>query len=159
MRSVADDLRDELQEEALRLSFEERVALVLRLGERGLEMFRQANGLDRETAIRELQRQRQAGRTPSHPLEVHVRADRMSLLEEIISTLEAAGIRHALIGALALSVYGVNRASVDLGAHGHGGEATAWPRSGTVSSTLSEQVSRRVARVTVLVMLVTGAGR
>ena len=65
MRSVADDLRDELQEEALRLSFEERVALVLRLGERGLEMFRQANGLDRETAIRELQRQRQAGRTPS----------------------------------------------------------------------------------------------
>ncbi|HEY2293388.1 MAG TPA: hypothetical protein VGM86_22020 [Thermoanaerobaculia bacterium] len=38
----------------------------------------------------------------------------MSLLEEIISTLEAAGIRHALIGALALSVYGVNRASVDL---------------------------------------------
>jgi hypothetical protein len=65
MRSVADDLRDELQEEVLRLPFEERIALVLRLGERGLEMFRQANGLDRETAIRELQRQRQAGRTPS----------------------------------------------------------------------------------------------
>ena len=38
----------------------------------------------------------------------------MSLLEEISSTLEAAGIRHALIGALALSAYGVNRASVDL---------------------------------------------
>ena len=38
----------------------------------------------------------------------------MSLLEEIRSTLEAAGIRHALIGALALSAYGVNRASVDL---------------------------------------------
>lgn len=65
MRSVADDLRDELQEEALRLPFEERMALALRLGERGLEMFRQANGLDRETALRELQRQRQAGRTPS----------------------------------------------------------------------------------------------
>jgi len=67
MRSVADDLRDELQEEVLRLSFEERIALALRLGERGLEMFRQANGLDRETALREfqLQRQRQAGRTPS----------------------------------------------------------------------------------------------
>jgi hypothetical protein len=37
----------------------------------------------------------------------------MNLLEEISSTLEAAGIRHALIGALALSAYGVNRASVD----------------------------------------------
>jgi hypothetical protein len=34
MRSVADDLRDELQEEVLRLSFEERMALALRLGER-----------------------------------------------------------------------------------------------------------------------------
>lgn len=38
----------------------------------------------------------------------------MSLLEEISTTLEAAGIRHALIGALALAAYGVNRASVDL---------------------------------------------
>jgi hypothetical protein len=38
----------------------------------------------------------------------------MSLLEEISATLEAAGIRHALIGALALSAYGVNRATVDL---------------------------------------------
>jgi hypothetical protein len=38
----------------------------------------------------------------------------MNLLKEIRSTLEAAGIRHALIGALALAAYGVNRASVDL---------------------------------------------
>lgn len=38
----------------------------------------------------------------------------MSLLEEVRSILEAAGIRHALIGALALSAYGVNRATVDL---------------------------------------------
>jgi hypothetical protein len=38
----------------------------------------------------------------------------MNLLEEISSTLEAAGIRHALIGAAALAAYGVNRASVDL---------------------------------------------
>jgi hypothetical protein len=65
MRSVADDLRDELQDEVQRLPFEERIALALRLGERGLELFRLANGLDREAAIRELQRQRQAGRTPS----------------------------------------------------------------------------------------------
>ena len=65
MRSVADDLRDELQEEVVNLSFEERMALCLRLGERGLELFCQASGLDREAAIRELERQRQAGRTPS----------------------------------------------------------------------------------------------
>ena len=38
----------------------------------------------------------------------------MSLLDEIRSTLDAAGIHHALIGALALSAYGVNRATVDL---------------------------------------------
>jgi hypothetical protein len=38
----------------------------------------------------------------------------MSLLDEISSILDAAQIRHALIGALALSAYGVNRASVDL---------------------------------------------
>jgi hypothetical protein len=38
----------------------------------------------------------------------------MSLVNEIRSTLDAAGIRHALIGALALSAYGVNRATVDL---------------------------------------------
>jgi hypothetical protein len=65
MRSVADDLREELQEQVLQLSFQERTALALRLGERGLEMYCQASGLDRETAIRELQRQRQAGRRPS----------------------------------------------------------------------------------------------
>lgn len=38
----------------------------------------------------------------------------MSLLGEVGATLEAAGIRHALIGALALAAYGVNRATVDL---------------------------------------------
>lgn len=38
----------------------------------------------------------------------------MSLLDEVSSTLEAAGIRHALIGALALAVHGINRATVDL---------------------------------------------
>jgi hypothetical protein len=41
------------------------MALALRLGERGLEMFCQASGLDRDAAIREFQRQRQASRTPS----------------------------------------------------------------------------------------------
>jgi hypothetical protein len=39
MRSVADDLRDELREEMRRLTFPERIELALRLGERGLEVF------------------------------------------------------------------------------------------------------------------------
>ena len=65
MRSIADDLRDELREQTLQLSPEERLDLAFRLGDEGLEAFRQAHGLDREAAIRELQRRRQAGRTPS----------------------------------------------------------------------------------------------
>ncbi len=65
MRSVADDLRSEQRAEMLRLSLDERLALAFRLGEEGLERFRLANGLDRETAIRTLERRRQAGRMPS----------------------------------------------------------------------------------------------
>lgn len=65
MHSVADDLRDRHRQEIRQLSTEERLEQAFRLGEEGLEMFRQANGLDRETAIRLLQRRRQAGRTPS----------------------------------------------------------------------------------------------
>lgn len=65
MRSVADDLRDELRENTAQLPLEERFRLVLRLGERGLEVYAQANGVDRETALREFQRRRQAGRQPS----------------------------------------------------------------------------------------------
>lgn len=65
MRSIADDLRDELREQMSQLSPEERLDLAFRLGDEGLEAFRRAQGLDRETAIRELQRRRQAGRTPS----------------------------------------------------------------------------------------------
>lgn len=65
MKSVADDLRDELREELARLPFEERLAEMLRLGEEGLRRFCEANGYDRETGLRMLQRQRQAGRTPS----------------------------------------------------------------------------------------------
>ena len=65
MHSVADDLRDRLRNEIRLLSIEERLEQAYRLGEEGLEMFQQSNGLDRETAIRLLQRRRQAGRTPS----------------------------------------------------------------------------------------------
>jgi hypothetical protein len=65
MKSVADDLRNELHQETSSLPWEERLALALRLGEEGLRRFCEANGHDRETGLRLLQRQRQAGRTPS----------------------------------------------------------------------------------------------
>ncbi|HXU30123.1 MAG TPA: hypothetical protein VN851_06055 [Thermoanaerobaculia bacterium] len=66
MKSEADDLRAEQRAEMNRLSLGERLALVFRLGEDGIERFRLANGLDRETAIRILEGRRQASRTPSN---------------------------------------------------------------------------------------------
>lgn len=65
MRSVADDLRQRDRDAVLKLSPGERIALALRLGERDLELFCRAQGLDRETAVRVLRRRRQAGRRPS----------------------------------------------------------------------------------------------
>lgn len=69
MRSVADDLRREDREAFSKLPLEERVRRVFEMGEVGLEAFRQAQGVDRRTAIRLLQRRRQAGRRPSRCLE------------------------------------------------------------------------------------------
>jgi hypothetical protein len=51
---------------------------------------------------------------PVGGVEMRVRDHRMSLLSRVAETLDAAGIRNALIGAVALVVYGVNRASVDI---------------------------------------------
>ena len=62
MRSVADELREKDREAVMTLTPEERIALSLRLGERDLEIFCRAQGLDRREAIRVLQRRRQAGR-------------------------------------------------------------------------------------------------
>ncbi len=69
MRSVADDLRRRDQEAFASLPLEERLRRVFEMGEIGLEAFRQAQGVDRRTAIRLLQRQRQAGRRPSRCME------------------------------------------------------------------------------------------
>lgn len=65
MRSVADSLRREDREAALRLSPTERLELALALGRRDVEAYCQSHGIDPRTAIRLFQRQRQAGRTPS----------------------------------------------------------------------------------------------
>ncbi|HEV7503605.1 MAG TPA: hypothetical protein VGS07_01710 [Thermoanaerobaculia bacterium] len=52
MKSVADDLRRRDREAFASLPLEERIRRVFELGEIGLEAFRQAQGVDRRTAIR-----------------------------------------------------------------------------------------------------------
>lgn len=69
MESVADDLRRRDREAFASLPPEERIRQVFEMGEIGLEAFRQAQGVDRRTAIRLLQRRRQAGRQPSRCME------------------------------------------------------------------------------------------
>jgi hypothetical protein len=65
MRSVADELRQQDWEDFRKLSYDEQFALVFELGEADLALFCKAQGVDRETGIRLLQRRQQAGRTPS----------------------------------------------------------------------------------------------
>jgi hypothetical protein len=65
MASVADGLRQADREAVARLSGEERIALALMLGDADVEALQQARGIDRETAVRVIRRQRQAGRQPS----------------------------------------------------------------------------------------------
>jgi hypothetical protein len=69
MQSVADDLRRRDREAFASLPLAERIRRAFELGEIGLEAFRQAQGIDRRTAIRLLQRRRQAGRQPSRCME------------------------------------------------------------------------------------------
>ena len=110
MHSVADDLRREDREAFARLPLEERVRRVFEMGEIGLEAFRQAQGVDRRTAIRLLQRRRQAGRQPSRAWRSH----RVSLLARVSEALKTKGIPHVLVGASALTIHGVNRSTIDV---------------------------------------------
>jgi hypothetical protein len=64
MRSVADELREEQRQAELALSPDERVRRALAMGELALEAYRAARGIDRATALRELEAQRQRGRRP-----------------------------------------------------------------------------------------------
>ncbi len=65
MQSVANELRQKDREDFAKLPVEERLRWAFEMGEMALEAFRQAEGVDRRTALRLLQRRHQAGRRPS----------------------------------------------------------------------------------------------
>jgi len=65
MRSVADDLREELRERVRRLPVRERMALAFRLGDEDLARLMRAQGLTRDAALAVLTRARSAGRRAS----------------------------------------------------------------------------------------------
>ena len=65
MRSVADNLRHERQQELLRLTPAERVALALRLGRRDVETFAATQGVTFEEARALLRQRGQRGRRKS----------------------------------------------------------------------------------------------
>ncbi len=69
MKSVASVLRAGDAAAVRELSPSERLELAFRLGDEDLESFRATHGLDRRTAIRLLERRRQATRQPSACLE------------------------------------------------------------------------------------------
>jgi len=65
MSSVAERLRGELQERFARLSFQERLSLVLDLGRRDVDMYSSARCVDAATAVAVLRAARREGRRPS----------------------------------------------------------------------------------------------
>jgi hypothetical protein len=65
MRSIGDDLRDEDTLRVARMTPAERVRLAHSLGEANLTLFQRAQHLDRATARRQLERERQHGRVAS----------------------------------------------------------------------------------------------
>ena len=65
MKSVSSTLRERTAADMRRLTPAERVELAFRLGDEAIESFSAARGVDRRTAIRLLERRRQATRRPS----------------------------------------------------------------------------------------------
>jgi len=73
MRSVADDLRDELRTRERARSPEERLKRALEAGRRNLELFAAHHGLSLQEARRVIERQRQRGRAPSSCIDALLR--------------------------------------------------------------------------------------
>ena len=69
VKSIASILRARDNDQVRCMTIEERRALAFRLGDEDLTSFRATHGLDRSTAIRLLERRRQATRRPSACME------------------------------------------------------------------------------------------
>lgn len=65
MKSVASILRERTADAVRRMPPAERLELAFRLGEQDLAAYCAAHGVDRDAAVREFQRRRQATRQPS----------------------------------------------------------------------------------------------
>jgi hypothetical protein len=65
MSSVADRLRHDDAEAMARLTASERLALALALGEADVDAYCRSHGVERQSAIRVFERQRQRGRIAS----------------------------------------------------------------------------------------------
>ncbi len=65
MKSVASDLRARTDAEIRRMSPAERLELAFRLGDDAVKSLQASRGVDRQTAIRLIERRRQATRQPS----------------------------------------------------------------------------------------------
>lgn len=70
MESVADTIRGKREAAEAAMSPAERVELALRLGDHDREVFRRAQDISDEEALRELRRRRQLGRVSCSFLEV-----------------------------------------------------------------------------------------
>jgi hypothetical protein len=69
VRSVADELRREDEQAIAALTVAERVQLALRLGEESLAIYMAAQGVDGDTALRDLRKRNQIGRRRSRCLQ------------------------------------------------------------------------------------------
>jgi hypothetical protein len=96
-----------------RMSAQERLAQALALGRKAVAAYAAAHGVDEGEARERLERAAQAGRLPSRVMR-QLAESRCSATWSASS--RGAGVGHALIGAAALAVHGVSRATagVDL---------------------------------------------
>jgi endonuclease V-like protein UPF0215 family len=79
MRSkVAEAVREEQRAENAALSIDERLKLMLELGENQLQLYMSIHGVSRDEAMRRIEHAKQAGRQPSRTMEAIIDESRPS---------------------------------------------------------------------------------